>query len=121
MRISDWSSDVCSSDLLIRVCKSKIHAEPLQPNAEGTLSWEEVECQGACVNAPMVIIFKDAYEDLTPERLEEIIDEFEAGRGADVTPGPQIGRQFSAPEGGATTLTEDVKPDRKSTRLNSSH
>src|SRR3546814_19406836 len=60
------------SDELIRVCKSKIHAEPLQPNAEGTLSWEEVECQGACVNAPMVIIFKDAYEDLTPERLEEI-------------------------------------------------
>src|SRR5690606_29011063 len=100
------------SDELIRVCKSKIHAEPLQPNADGTLSWEEVECQGACVNAPMVIIFKDAYEDLTRERLEETIDEFEAGRGADVRPAPQIGRHLSAPEGGATTLTEEVKPVR---------
>ena len=47
----------------------------------GTLSWEEVECLGACVNAPMVMIFKDTYEDLTPERLAEIIDLFEAGKG----------------------------------------
>ena len=48
---------------------------------DGTLSWEEVECLGACVNAPMVMIFKDTYEDLTPERLGEIIDEFDAGQG----------------------------------------
>ena len=91
---------------LINVCKHKIHPEPFQTNAGGTLSWEEVECQGACVNAPMVMIFKDAYEDLTPARLEEIIDQFEAGKGADVKPGPQIDRVFSAPEGGPTTLTE---------------
>ena len=55
------------------VCRSKINAEPFHRNEAGTLSWEEVECLGACVNAPMVMVFHDAYEDLTPERLEEII------------------------------------------------
>ncbi|MDY8109494.1 NADH-quinone oxidoreductase subunit NuoE [Fulvimarina sp. 2208YS6-2-32] len=89
------------------VCKKKIHAEPFHRNEAGTLSWEEVECQGACVNAPMVMIFKDAYEDLTPERLEEIIDEFEAGNGASVKTGPQNGRHESVPIGGLTTLTGD--------------
>jgi NADH-quinone oxidoreductase, E subunit len=97
---------------LMKVCQRKIHHDPLELNADGTLSWEEVECQGACVNAPMVIIFKDAYEDLTPERLEEIIDAFEAGRGDEIKPGPQIDRYFSAPEGGPQTLLEDVKPVR---------
>lgn len=91
---------------LINICKRKIHPEPFHTNDGGTLSWEEVECQGACVNAPMVMIFKDSYEDLTPERLEEIIDQFEAGHGADVKPGPQVDRIFSAPAGGLTSLSE---------------
>lgn len=92
------------SESLMSVCKSKIHAHPFERNAEGTLSWEEVECLGACVNAPMVMIGKDTYEDLSPERLEAIIDAFAAGNGADITPGPQIDRVYSAPEGGPTTL-----------------
>ncbi len=100
------------AEQLMDVCRHKIHHDPLERNADGTLSWEEVECQGACVNAPMVIIFKDAYEDLTPERLEEIIDAFEAGRGSEIKPGPQIDRHFSAPEGGPLTLLEDVRPVR---------
>lgn len=100
------------SEALMDVCKRKINSEPFERNASGTLSWEEVECQGACVNAPMVMIFKDAYEDLTPERLEEIIDEFEAGRGADVRTGPQIDRHLSAPEGGSLTLLEETRPVR---------
>ncbi|MCM2473832.1 NADH-quinone oxidoreductase subunit NuoE [Rhizobium sp. CG5] len=95
---------------LIKVCKSKISANPLEPNADGTLSWEEVECQGACVNAPMVMIFKDSYEDLTPTQLEHIIDRFEAGKGADIKPGPQVDRVYSAPVGGLTSLTEEIKP-----------
>lgn len=98
---------------LIKVCKSKIHAEPLELNADGTLSWEEVECQGACVNAPMVMIFKDAYEDLTPTQLEHVIDRFQVGKGSEITPGPQVDRHFSAPVGGATTLTEDGTPEAK--------
>ena len=97
---------------LMKVCQHKIHHDPFEINPDGTLSWEEVECQGACVNAPMIIIFKDAYEDLTPERLEEIIDAFEAGKGSEVKPGPQIARDFSAPEGGATTLLDEIKPVR---------
>ncbi len=100
------------SEALMDVCKRKIHHDPFHLNASGTLSWEEVECQGACVNAPMVMIFKDAYEDLTPERLEEIIDAFEAGKGADVKTGPQIDRHTSAPAGGPVTLLEETKPVR---------
>jgi NADH-quinone oxidoreductase subunit E len=79
------------------------------------LSWEEVECLGACVNAPMVMIFKDTYEDLTPERLEEIIDEFASGKGAHVPVGPQNGRTVSAPQSGLTSL-QDEKGVLKSTR-----
>ena len=90
---------------LMKVCKHKIHHDPQTLNEDGTLSWEEVECQGACVNAPMVMIFKDAYEDLTPERLEEIIDAFASGKGDTIKPGPQIERDFSAPAGGPTSLT----------------
>lgn len=100
------------SEALMDVCKRKINTHPLERNESGTLSWEEVECQGACVNAPMVMIFKDAYEDLSPERLEEIIDIFEAGRGHEVKTGPQIERHLSAPEGGALTLLEETKPVR---------
>ncbi|MEZ5803024.1 MAG: NADH-quinone oxidoreductase subunit E [Rhizobiaceae bacterium] len=100
---------------LISLCKSKIHPEPFHTNADGTLSWEEVECLGACVNAPMVMIFKDTYEDLTPERLAEIIDAFEAGKGADVPVGPQNGRSLSAPISGLTSL-RDEKAVLKSTR-----
>ena len=95
----------------IDVCRTKIHHDPFTTNADGTLSWEEVECMGACVNAPMVAVFSDTYEDLTAARLEQIIDDFEAGR--PVKPGTQIERQFSAAEGGATTLTE--KPTAKRT------
>ncbi|MFC6488543.1 NADH-quinone oxidoreductase subunit NuoE, partial [Nitratireductor sp. GCM10026969] len=92
---------------LIDVCKKKINPEPFKTNEEGTLSWEEVECQGTCVNAPMVMIFKDTYEDLTPERLEEIIDAFEAGKGDTVEPGSQVERFTSAPASGFTTLTDE--------------
>lgn len=98
------------AEALREVCQHKIHHDAFHMNAAGTLSWEEVECQGACVNAPMVMIGHDTYEDLTPERLAEIIDAFEAGKGASVTPGPQIDRIFSAPEGGPVTLTGKAEP-----------
>jgi len=105
------------SESLMAVCKSKIHHHPFERNADGTLSWEEVECLGACVNAPMVMIGKDTYEDLTPERLEEIIDTFEAGNGASVKVGPQIDRHFSSPEGGPTSLlTEEPKAKKVSAK-----
>jgi NADH-quinone oxidoreductase subunit E len=91
---------------LIETCRNRIHPEPFHTNEAGTLSWEEVECLGACVNAPMVMIFKDTYEDLTPERFAEIIDAFEAGRGGEIRPGPQVERVVSAPATGLTTLID---------------
>jgi NADH-quinone oxidoreductase subunit E len=52
----------------------------------------------------MVLIGKDTYEDLTPENFEKVLDGF--AKGKPVKPGPQVDRQFSAPIGGATTLTD---------------
>ncbi len=104
------------SEALMDVCRSKIHHDQFHTNADGTLSWEEVECLGACVNAPMVMIFKDTYEDLTPERLAEIIDQFEAGKGASVPVGPQTDRIFAAPISGLTSLADEkavLKPVSK--------
>ncbi|RWE36180.1 MAG: NADH-quinone oxidoreductase subunit E [Mesorhizobium sp.] len=103
------------SEALMDVCRSKIHHDQFHTNDKGTLSWEEVECLGACVNAPMVMVFKDTFEDLTPERLAEIIDLYDAGKGASVAPGPQNGRTGSEPASGLTTLKSE-KAILKSTR-----
>jgi NADH-quinone oxidoreductase subunit E len=73
-------------------------------SADGMFSWTEVECLGACVNAPMVQINADYYEDLTPESLTRILNDLAAGRTP--KPGPQIDRLNSAPIGGPTTLTD---------------
>ena len=86
------------------LCQKRIHAEPHHLSEDGNFSWEEVECLGACVNAPMVQIWKDTYEDLTPASLEAILDTFDSGQKP--RPGPQIDRHLSAPVGGPTTLTE---------------
>jgi NADH-quinone oxidoreductase subunit E len=86
-----------------QVCQRRIHHEPLHVSPDGDFSWEEVECLGACVNAPMVQIGRDTYEDLTPESFEKVLDAIARGEG--IKPGPQNGRQFSAPLGGDTTLT----------------
>ncbi|WP_027058090.1 NADH-quinone oxidoreductase subunit E [Mesorhizobium loti] len=103
------------SEALMDVCRSKIHHDQFHTNDKGTLSWEEVECLGACVNAPMVMVFKDTFEDLTPERLAEIIDLYDAGKGASVAPGPQNGRTGSEPASGLTTLKSE-KAILKTTR-----
>ncbi len=89
---------------LKKICQRRIHHDPHRLSADGNFSWEEAECLGACVNAPMVQIFKDTYEDLTPASFEKLIDDIAAGRA--VKPGPQVDRQFSAPQGGPATLTD---------------
>ncbi len=89
---------------IIDVCRRRIHAEPHHRSADEAFSWEEVECLGACVNAPMVQVFKDTYEDLTPESFEAVLDAFD--RGETPTPGPQNGRHHSVPINGLTSLTE---------------
>jgi NADH-quinone oxidoreductase subunit E len=89
------------ADEIKKVCRRRI-GEQEQVSADGMFSWREVECLGACVNAPMVQINYDYYEDLTPENFEKLLDNLAAGRNS--KPGPQIDRQFSAPVGGPTTL-----------------
>ena len=91
------------SEDLKKVCHRMIGEENVV-SADGVLSWTEVECLGACVNAPMVQINADYYEDLTPESLTRIINDLAAGRTP--KPGPQIDRINSAPVGGPTTLTD---------------
>ncbi len=91
---------------LIDVCKHHIHHDPLHVSADGNFSWEEVECLGACVNAPMAMIWKDTYEDLTPESFQKVLDGFASGNPP--KPGPQNGRQFAAPINGQTTLTDNA-------------
>jgi len=80
--------------------------EENEVTADGKFSWVEVECLGACVNAPMVQINADYYEDLTSETLTRIINDLSAGRTP--KPGPQIDRLNSAPIGGPTTLKEEA-------------
>jgi NADH-quinone oxidoreductase subunit E len=89
---------------LINICRGRIHNEPYELSADCSMSWEEVECLGACVNAPMVQIGRDTYEDLTPEIFESILDDL--AKGKEVKPGPQNGRQMSAPIGELTSLTD---------------
>jgi NADH-quinone oxidoreductase subunit E len=92
------------SDDIIKVCKNRIHHEPHHLSADGDFSWEEVECLGACVNAPMVAVGHDTYEDLTPETFNAVLDAFASG--VTPVPGPQNGKAPSVPEGGPTTLTD---------------
>jgi NADH-quinone oxidoreductase subunit E len=73
-------------------------------SADGNFSWLEVECLGACCNAPMVQINDDYYEDLTPETFETLLDDLAAGR--PVKPGPQNGRRSSEPHEDVKTLQD---------------
>jgi NADH-quinone oxidoreductase subunit E len=88
---------------LKKLCRAKIGA-PFQVTTDGLFSWEEVECLGACVNAPVVAIHDYYHEDLEPADLDALIARL--GRGEAVTPGSARGRQTSAPAGGQTTLTD---------------
>ena len=89
---------------LIDICRRRIAEHPHGRSQDGAFSWEEVECLGACVNAPMVQIGRDNYEDLAAETFEAVLDAF--ARGERPRPGPQVDRQTSAPITGLTTLTE---------------
>ena len=95
---------ICGAEDLVAVCKEKIAPRPHMLSEDGKFSWEEVECLGACANAPMAQIGKDYYEDLTTARLGEIIEELRSGKVP--TPGPQNGRYASEPLSGLTSLKD---------------
>ena len=92
------------SDEVVAACKKHIHPKQGSISADGKFSWIEMECLGACVNAPMIIIDKDPYEDLDGPKVENILAAIR--RGEAPKPGPQVARRSSEPEGGATTLNE---------------
>ena len=95
---------ICGAEDLVAVCKEKIAAKPHQISEDGKFSWEEVECLGACANAPMAQIGKDYYEDLTSKRMGDLIDELAAGNVP--VPGPQNGRFAAEPLKGLTSLKD---------------
>ena len=97
---------------LIGICKEKISPTPHTISKDGKLSWEEVECLGACTNAPMAQIGKDYYEDLSNQRFGEVIEDLRNGSAP--SPGPQNGRFSVEPSLGLTTLLEG-EGDRPST------
>ena len=85
------------SDSVMKVCRESADDE--------TFSVQEVECLGGCVNAPVVQINDDFYEDLDAASLQKVLDALK--RGETPKPGPQVDRQTSAPEGGPTTLRSE--------------
>jgi len=95
---------ICGAEDLIKVCQEKIAEKPYTLSADGKFTWEEVECLGACANAPMVQIGKDYYEDLSVERFAELLDELAAGNVP--VPGPQNGRFAAEPLSGLTSLKD---------------
>jgi len=100
---------ICGAEDLIAVCREKIAPQPHQLSPDGRLSWEEVECLGACANAPMAQIGKDYYEDLTAERFGAMLDAL--ARGEVPRPGSQTGRFASEPAGGLTSLGETPRDE----------
>ncbi|MCF3935104.1 NADH-quinone oxidoreductase subunit NuoE [Acuticoccus sp. M5D2P5] len=98
---------------IVGVCKKRIAGHPFELSNDGKFSWEEVECAGACVNAPMVQIGSDTFEDLTPESFEALLDAL--ARGETPTPGPQSARKASEPISGATTLLGEQRRPKPST------
>ena len=93
---------ICGAEDLVAVCKELVNPKAHALSADGKFSWEEVECLGACANAPMAQIGKDYYEDLTPAKLRDLIARFSNGEVP--VPGPQNGRYAAEPLSGLTSL-----------------
>ncbi|MBE9555157.1 MAG: NADH-quinone oxidoreductase subunit NuoE [Proteobacteria bacterium] len=94
------------SDEVVHACKTSLGIEVGETTADGEFTLAEVECAGACVNAPVVEIGDEYYEDVDAESMARIIEALK--RGDKPASGSQIGRQTSAPEGGPQVLTGDV-------------
>jgi NADH-quinone oxidoreductase subunit E len=97
------------SDDIFAACKKKLGINVGETTEDGMFTLSEVECAGACVNAPAVAINDDYYEDLTPETITHILDAL--AKGEAVKPGPQVDRKTSEPLGGATTLKDFIKDE----------
>jgi NADH-quinone oxidoreductase subunit E len=94
---------LAGSDKVLSACKKHLGLNPGETSADGQFTVIEVECLGACVNAPMLQYNDDFFEDLNEESTGKILEALK--RGEKPKPGPQNGRLSSEPLGGATTLT----------------
>jgi len=90
-------------DILDTVCQDLGGVKPGETTKDGKFTVIEVECQGACSNAPMIVVGDDFYEDLTPESTKKILNAFK--KGTKPKPGPQSGRHTSENSAGLTSLT----------------
>ncbi|XP_031665548.1 NADH dehydrogenase [ubiquinone] flavoprotein 2, mitochondrial [Oncorhynchus kisutch] len=95
---------LCDSDSILEALQNKLGIKVGGMTADKMFSLIEVECLGACVNAPMVQINDNYYEDLSPKDIDQIIDELKAGQVP--PPGPRNGRFSCEPAGGLTSLSE---------------
>ncbi len=95
------------SDEIMATCKKKLGIEVGETTLDGKFTLTEVECLCACVNAPMMQINDDFYEDLDEDSTSDILDKLRSG--ASPKPGPQSSRRGCEPEGELTTLTETMK------------
>lgn len=95
---------LCGAGDLMEACKAKLDIKEGGTTKDGLFTLMEVECLGACVNAPVVQINDDYYEDLSVQQFEHILDELKKGN--NVPYGSQTKRQFSAPASGLTTLKD---------------
>ena len=110
--IGRWHLQVCTttpcwlqgSDDVVAACRAATGIKGWgETSADGEFTMTEVECLGACVNAPVLQVNDDFYEDLDAERTNALLEALR--RGEPPKPGSMAGRQTSAPEGGPTTLT----------------
>ena len=94
------------ADVIVAACEAKLEIGMGETSTDGDFSLGEVECLGACVNAPVLQIGDDYYEDVDAESTGKILDALK--RGENPGAGPQIGRQTSAPSSGPTTLRDSA-------------
>jgi NADH-quinone oxidoreductase subunit E len=92
------------SDGIVAACKQHLGIDFGETTADGKFTLNQVECLGACVNAPMMLVNDDYYEDLTPENVLKVLEAL--ARGERPKTGSQSGRHTSEPAGGRTTLAE---------------
>ncbi len=97
------------SDDIVAAATDELGVKMGQTTDDGEFTLLEVECAGACVNAPVCAIHKEYYEDLTPDSMRQIIKDLKAGK--ELKAGPQNGRHRSEPLGGPTTLADFVKAE----------
>ena len=90
---------------LVEICKNKISPNENEISNDGKMSWIEVECLGACVNAPMIQINDHYFEDLNETKIDKIIENIKQGQ--KIKPGSYKGRKSSEPENQRSTLTDN--------------